>query len=160
MDGAVTGWQRQGFGSVTPYLLVEGAAELVEFLEDAFDAEILTRLDRPDGTLMHAELRIGDSMVMVGEATEEYGPYPASLYLYVEDCDDVFAAALEAGATIAMEPTTMRHAGERYGAVTDPAGNVWWIATHLEDVDVEEESRRIEEMTAAGEAPFDDYEAE
>lgn len=158
MGDAVTDWQREGFGSVTPYLLIEGADELVEFLEDAFDAEILTREDRPDGTLVHAELRIGDSMLMVGEASEEFGPYPASLYLYVEDCDDIFAAALEAGATIALEPTTVPNTGERYGAVTDPAGNVWWIATHLGDVDVEEESRRIEELTAAGEAPFDDYE--
>ena len=158
MAADVTDWQRGGFGSVTPYLLIEGADELVEFLEDAFDAEILSRQDRPDGTLMHAELRIGDSMVMVGEATEEFGPLPATLYLYVEDCDDVFAAALDAGATIAMEPMTMPHASERYGAVTDPSGNVWWIATHLEDVDVEEETRRIEELTAAGEAPDEEYE--
>ena len=154
----MTEWQREGFGSVTPYLMVEGANDLVEFLEDAFDADILSRLDRPDGTLMHAEVRIGDSMVMVGEATEEFGPLPATLYLYVEDCDDVFAAALDAGVTIAMEPTTMAEEGDRYGGVTDPSGNLWWIATHLEAVDVEEESRRIEEVTAADEIPFDDYE--
>ena len=154
----MTNWQREGFGSVTPYLLVEGAHELVEFLEDAFEAEILSREDRPDGTLMHAEVRIGDSMVMVGEATDEFGPLPATLYLYVEDCDDVFAAALDAGATIAMEPTTMPEEGDRYGAVTDPSGNLWWIATHLDEVDVEEESRRIEELTTAGEAPDEEYE--
>lgn len=154
----MTGWQRDGFGSVTPYLMVEGAHDLLEFLEDAFEAEILSRQDRPDGTLMHAEVRIGDSMLMLGEATEEFGPTPATLYLYVEDCDDVFAAALDAGAAIVMEPTTMAEEGDRYGGVTDPSGNLWWIATHLDPADIAEETRRIEEMTAAAEAPYEEYE--
>jgi uncharacterized glyoxalase superfamily protein PhnB len=146
-------WQRPGFTTVTPFLLVEGASELVEFLEDAFDAEILSRRDRPDGTLLHSEVRIGESMVIVGESFDEEGPMVAALYLYVEDCDDVFAAALDAGATIAVEPTTERHLGERHCAVTDPAGNVWWIATHLGELDAEEERRRVEALTAAGEEP-------
>lgn len=137
-------WQRAGFATVTPYLLVEGADELVVFLEEAFDGEVEVRQGRPDGTVIHAEVRIGDSMLMLGEATEDFGTAPASLYLYVPDCDATFAAALEAGATIAMEPTTMRGAGERYGGVTDPCGNLWWIATHLADVDVEAETARIE----------------
>ena len=146
-------WQRPGFTTVTPFLLVEGASELVEFLEDAFDAEILSRRDRPDGTLLHSEVRIGESMVIVAESFDEEGPMVAALYLYVEDCDDVFAAALDAGATIAVEPTTERHLGERHCAVTDPSGNVWWIATHLGELDAEEERRRVEALTAAGEEP-------
>ena len=155
----MTEWQREGFGSVTPYLMVEGANDLVEFLEDAFDAEILSPSGSTRTAPMHAEFsRIGDSMVMVGEATEEFGSAPATLYLYVEDCDDVLAAALDAGATIAMEPMTMPHASERYGAVTDPSGNVWWIATHLDAADIEEESRRIEEPTAAAKSPDEEYE--
>ena len=149
----MTDWQRSGFGTVTPYLMVEGASALVEFLEDAFDAEILTRRDRPDGTLLHSEVRIGDSMVIVAESFDEEGPMVAALYLYVEDCDDVFAAALDAGATIAVEPITERHLGERYGAVTDPCGNVWWIATHLGEIDEAAERRRVEAVTAAGEEP-------
>lgn len=145
--------QRPGFGTVTPYLLVEDASGLVEFLEDAFDAEILDRRDRPDGTLLHSEIRIGDSMLMVGESFDEEGPMVAALYLYVEDCDEVFATALDAGATIAAEPTTDRHLGERRAAVTDPCGNIWWIATHLGEIDAEAERRRVEEITRAGEEP-------
>ena len=137
-------WQRDGFATVTPYLLVEDADELVEFIEEAFDGEVMVRQSRPDGTLIHAEIRIGDSMVMLGEATDEFGTAPASLYLYVPDCNATFAAALQAGATIAMEPTTMRGIGERYGGVTDPCGNLWWIATHLAGVDVDAESARID----------------
>lgn len=148
-------WLRPGFSAVTPYLLVEGAAELVEFLEDAFDAEILSRRDRPDGTLLHAELRVAECMIVVGESFDVEGPMVAALFLHVEDCDEVFAAALDAGATIAVEPVTDRSLGERHAAVTDPSGNVWWITTHLGEIDVEEERRRVEALTAAGEEPPD-----
>ena len=146
-------WLRPGFSAVTPYLLVEGAAELVEFLEDAFDAEILSRRDRPDGTLLHAELRVAESMIVVAESFDEEGPMVAALFLHVEDCDEVFAAALDAGATIIVEPVTDRSLGERHAAVTDPSGNVWWITTHLGEIDVEEERRRVEAITRAGEEP-------
>ena len=147
----MTEWQRPDFGTVTPHLMVEGADELVEFLLDAFDAEVLTRRDRPDGTMLHAEVCIGDSMLIVSEATDEFGPIPAALHLYVEDCDDAFAASLEAGAAISTEPTTDRHSAERFAVITDPCGNVWRIATHLSQVDLAEERRRVEEMTEAGE---------
>ena len=146
-------WLRPGYSTVTPYLLVEGAAELVEFLEDAFDAEILTRRDRPDGTLLHAEVRVAECMIVVGESFDEDGPMVAALYLHVGDCDEVFAAALDAGATIAVEPVTDRTLGERHAAVTDPTGNVWWITTHLGEIDAEEERRRVEAVTKAGEEP-------
>jgi len=113
----MTEWQRPDFGTVTPHLMVEGADELVEFLLDAFDAEVLTRRDRPDGTMLHAEVCIGDSMLIVSEATDEFGPIPAALHLYVEDCDDAFAASLEAGAAISTEPTTDRHSAERFAVL-------------------------------------------
>ncbi len=133
-----------GYGAVTPYLLVEGVEELLAFLGRAFGAEEEYRLKRPDGTIMHAEARIAGSPVMMGEPMGEFGPMPASIFLYVEDCDAIYARAIESGGVSVMAPTTMEHAGERYGGVRDPSGNLWWIATHLEDVSAEEQARRIE----------------
>jgi uncharacterized glyoxalase superfamily protein PhnB len=131
-----------GYHAVTPYLLVPGVAWLIEFLKEAFGAEEQLRINRPDGSLGHAELRIGDSVVMLGEPTEAFGPMPASLYLYVEDCDAVYRRALRAGGTSVMEPADLP-SGERYGGVKDPSGNVWWVATHVEDVAPEEVARRF-----------------
>ena len=148
-------WQREGFGSITPYLIVEDVDELMEFLEEAFDADVLTRRDRPDGTVIQAEVQIGDSRLIIGEPTDELGPVPGAFYLYVADCDETFGRALDAGASIFMEPANTPHTGERCGGITDPAGNLWWIATHLEVVDEEAEYRRIEELTAAAEGPED-----
>ncbi len=137
----------EGYQTVIPYLLVEGAAELTTFLTDAFDAKVRQRLDRPDGSVMHVELEIGDSIVMIGEPMAQFGAMPSSIYLYVEDCDAIYQRALEAGATSIMQPTDMPHAGERYGGVKDPSGNLWWVATHIEDVSPEEQARRIETLT-------------
>ena len=137
-------WKRPDFGTVTAHLMVEGADEMIEFLLDAFDAEIFHRHDRPDGTLLDAEVCVGDSMLLVSEAGDEFGPLPTALRVYVEDCDDTFAAALEAGAAIATEPTTDRQTAERYAVVTDPCGNVWWIVTHLGEVDAEEDVEPLE----------------
>ena len=133
-----------GYHSITPYLLVNGVGELSTFLHAAFGATELSRLDRPDGTIMHIEARIGDSIVMMGEPMNEFGPMPASIYLYVDDCDTVYRRAVEAGGVSVMEPMDMVHAGERYGGVKDPSGNLWWIATHIEDVPLEEQKRRVE----------------
>jgi uncharacterized glyoxalase superfamily protein PhnB len=105
----------------------------------------MMRLDRQDGSVMHIEVRIGDSVVMMGEPMEAFGAMTASIYLYVEDCDAVYQRALEAGGTSIMEPMDMPHAGERYGGVRDPSGNLWWIATHKEDVLPEEQARRVRE---------------
>ncbi len=136
----------EGYGTVTPYLLVEKGEELIAFLQEAFGAEEKLRLRRPDGSLMHAEVRIGDSAVMLGEPMGEFGPMPASIYLYVTDCDAVYEQAMAAGGVSVMEPMDMVHAGERYGGIRDPSGNLWWIATHIEDVSAEEQARRIESM--------------
>lgn len=103
----------------------------------------LRGMRRPDGTVMHAEVKIGDSFVMMGEPTGEFGPMPSSIYLYVEDCDKVYERAVEAGAVSLMKPADML-TGERYGGVKDPAGNIWWVATHIEDPSKEEVRRRFE----------------
>lgn len=134
------------YHSVTPYLMVDGVADLVLFLVQAFDAREVFRLDREDGSVMHVEIELGDSIVMMGEPTSQFEAMPAVLYFYVEDCDAVYQRALLAGAVSLMEPTTMYHAGERYGGVRDPSGNIWWIATHVEDVSAEEQERRAREM--------------
>lgn len=136
---------REGFRTVTPYLFVAGAPRLLAFLHAAFDAESLAQEARPDGTVMHAELRIGDSMLMLAEASDEFGPMPTSIYLYVEDCDAVYQRALTAGGTSVFEIMTLP-SGERYGGVKDPCGNIWWIATHVEDVPQEEQQRRWREF--------------
>jgi uncharacterized glyoxalase superfamily protein PhnB len=135
----------EGFHAVTPYLMVPGVANLLDYLTNAFGAKELFRLHRPDGSLGHAEVRIGDSMVMLGEPMGTFGPMPAQIYLYVNDCDAVYRRAIEAGGTSVMDPMTMHFSGERYGGVKDPAGNIWWVATHIEDVTPEECARRFQE---------------
>lgn len=132
---------RDGFSTVTPYLLAEKVAGLIAFVIAAFKAQLLASEKRPDGTIMHAEVLIGDSMIMMGEASGEFGRMPASIYLYVADCDAVYKRALEAGGASVFEMMTLP-SGERYGGVKDPCGNIWWIATHVEDVAPEEQARR------------------
>jgi uncharacterized glyoxalase superfamily protein PhnB len=132
-----------GYHSVTPYLVVQGAATLIEFLKRAFEATETFRMAHQDGTVMHAEVKIGDSIVMMGEARGDHKPIPACIYLYVNDADAVYKRALQAGATSQMEPTDQFY-GDRHGGVMDPVGNLWWIATHVEDVAPEELKRRAE----------------
>lgn len=137
-----------GYHSLTPYLIVNGAAALIDFLIKAFDARETYRTATPDGTVMHAEIRIGDSMMMLSEARPDLPPMPTMLYLYVEDTDALYKRAIEAGATSIAEPTNHFY-GDRSGGVKDPSGNQWWIATHVEDVSAEEIARRAE-MSSAG----------
>lgn len=136
---------RDGFHTITPYLFVRGVPQLITFLSEAFSAQVLSRETRPDGTIMHAELRVGDSMLMVGEATDEFGPMPTSIYLYVTDCDAVYRRALQVGGSSVFEIMNLP-SGERYGGVKDPCGNIWWIATHVEDVPPEEQAKRWREF--------------
>lgn len=136
-------FQRKGFHSLTPYLLLPEIGPYLNFLVEVFEAEIKMKFDRPDGTVMHVELRIGDSMLMMGEPPDGFEIMTAGLYIYVLDCDLVYQKAMQSGCTSVMEPTTKSHAGERYGGVRDMRGNVWWIATHVEDVDEEEEKKRL-----------------
>jgi PhnB protein len=132
----------EGYHTVTPYLVVQGVAKLIDFLKRAFDAQELMRMPRPDGTILHAEVKIGDSIVMMGEATGEHKPMPGS-NLYVADTDATYKRALQAGASSTMEPADQFY-GDRNAGVVDPVGNHWWIATHIEDVPPEELARRAE----------------
>jgi PhnB protein len=137
----------EGYATLTPFLLVDDAAGLLDFMQAAFDAEILERMEGPDGRVMHALARIGDTRVMVGGATPQWPARPSSLYMYVEDCDVVYARAIAAGGSSLREPTTEFY-GDRSSGVQDPSGTQWWIATHVEDVEPEEIQRRSEEVAA------------
>jgi uncharacterized glyoxalase superfamily protein PhnB len=132
---------REGFHTITPYLVVQNASRLIDFLSAAFAGELISRMSRPDGSVMHAEMRIGNSMLMMGESTGDFSPTHTSIYLYVPDCDATYRAALAAGGISISEPRDMP-SGERYGGIKDPCGNMWWVATHVEDVSPEEQDRR------------------
>jgi len=119
------------YRTVTPYLIVPNVGRLIEFLVRAFGATERMRVPRPDGSIMHAEVTIGDSIVMMGEPTAEFGPMPTTIFLRVADCDAAYRRALDAGGTAVLKPTDQPHAGERYGGVKDPSGNIWWPATPL-----------------------------
>lgn len=138
----------EGYHTVTPYLTVPGVARLIDFVKRAFGAEITEGpMTRPDGTIMHVEVRIGDSKVMMGEPTGQFQPMPAMLYVYVKDTDATYLSAMRAGATSLMEPADQFY-GDRNAGVEDPCGNRWWIATHKEDVPAEEMARRARQAAA------------
>jgi PhnB protein len=132
-----------GYQRVIPYLTVPDAEAEMEFLKRAFGAAEMFVMRGPGGSIDHAELRIGDSVVMLGQARGEWKPTPCSIYLYDENVDATHARALAAGAT-SVSPPTDQFYGDRHGAVQDPAGNTWWIATHVEDVSPDEMARRHE----------------
>ncbi|NND16111.1 MAG: VOC family protein [Eudoraea sp.] len=120
-----------GLHRITPYLIVPGVNSLIIFLQNIFEAELRGAPKmREDGSVMHAELSIGDSVVMMGEPTEEIRAIPASLYVYVPDCDKTYAKAIKEGGLSIMEPQNFPH-GDRYGGIQDPSGNLWWIVTHI-----------------------------
>ena len=119
----------KGYTTVTPYLQVRGGAELLEFVKTAWGAVETVRTTRPDGSLGHSEARLGDSMLMIGESGGEFPAMPACLHYYVEDADDAYRRAVEAGATSLYEPMDQPY-GDREAGVTDAAGNSWFIATH------------------------------
>lgn len=130
-----------GFHTITPYLLVDAVEPLVEFLRGAFDARLREPIDRVDGTIRHAQLVIGDSALMLGRVREGGTPQPSMLYVYVDDCDDSYRRALASGATSIMPPADQFY-GDRTAGVRDPSGNQWWLATHVEDVSLEEHRAR------------------
>jgi uncharacterized glyoxalase superfamily protein PhnB len=138
-----------GYGTVTPYLVIPDVAKVIDFLKKAFDAtEPHPPHTGPDGRIMHAEVQIGDSRIMMGEPMGEFTPMPAMLHLYVEDCDALYKRAIDAGATPVMEISDQFY-GDRSGGVKDSAGNMWWIATHKEDVPPEEMEKRAKAAMAA-----------
>lgn len=134
----------QGYATVTPFLCVANASQLIDFLKRAFAAQVTFRMDRPDGAVAHAEVKIGDSKVMIGQP-EPGQETQAMLHLYVPDTDAVYARAMAAGATSIREPADQFY-GDRSGGVRDISGNQWWIATHVEDVAPEEMERRMASM--------------
>ena len=135
----------EGYYTVTPAIVVKGAAKAIEFYKQAFGAEELFRMDGPDGSVGHAEIRIGNSKIMLSDefpdwgvkGPEALGGSPVNLFLYVEDCDAVFNRAVEAGATVSM-PLADQFWGDRYGKLTDPFGHSWSVATHIKDLTPEE----------------------
>jgi uncharacterized glyoxalase superfamily protein PhnB len=133
-----------GYHAVTPYLVVDGAARLIDFLEEVFDAEQVERLDAPGGRIGHAQVRIGDSVVMLGDAGGEHAPMQMMLYVYVNDVDATFQRAIAAGG-VSLQPPSDQFYGDRSGGVKDPFGNIWWIATHIEDLSPAELNRRARE---------------
>ena len=134
-----------GFHAITPYLLTQGAARLIEFISTAFEGELKVRETRPDGAIMHATMQVGDSMLMLADATPPFEPMPSSIYLYVTDCDTVYQRALSCGG-ISVFPMMTLPSGQRYGAIKDPCANIWWVATQVEDVPPDEQERRWKEF--------------
>jgi len=121
-----------GFTTVTPYLFAKKADGLIEFLVNAFEAKELQRTLRPDYSVANALLKIGDSMIMITEAREDYPPMPASFFIYVASADYTMAKAVKAGATVEMDVTDTPHE-DRQGGIRDPFGNIWWISQRLAD---------------------------
>ena len=153
----------EGFHTVTPVLTLDNAAQAIEFYKKAFGAEEKSRAVGPDGKIMHADLRIGDSRIMLndpmagGKGPKALGGSPVSLWIYVEDCDALFNRAVAAGAQVfggAMGKLQDQFWGDRSGTVTDPHGYNWTIATHKEDLSKQEmEQRQAEWMKNFAQQP-------
>ena len=145
----------EGHRTVTPYLAIKNAAKALEFYKKAFDAREQYKLMVPDGRVGHAEIRLGDSIIMLsdefpeygGKAPEALGGSPVSLHLYVEDVDAFFKRALAAGAK-ERKPVMDQFYGDRSGQLEDPFGHLWWVATHKEDVAPDEMEKRMKAMFA------------
>lgn len=143
-------WIPEGYHSATPYLIIRGAAQAIEFYKRAFGATEIMRLDGPDGKVGHAEIKIGDSVIMLGDENLEAGicspktlnGTPVSILLYVQDVDTFVAQAAAAGASI-TRPVKDQFYGDRTGGIEDPFGHNWYLATHVEDVSQEEMKRRM-----------------
>ena len=144
----------EGYRRVTPYLVIQGASAAIDYYKKVFGATERGRMEAPGGMIGHAELTIGDSVVMLADEFGEMGfkspkvlgGSPVSLVLYVENVDEVFKRAVDAGGR-SIRPVENQFYGDRMGTLEDPFGHVWSIGTHVEDVSPEEMKRRSEEMT-------------
>jgi PhnB protein len=140
----------EGYHTVTPYLVIQGASRAIDFYKEAFGAVETVRMGGPDGKVGHAEIKIGDSMVMLADehpdmghrGPKAYGGTPVSLALYVEDVDSMFPRAIAAGAK-ELQPLKDQFYGDRSGTLEDPFGHIWTIGTHKEDVAPDEMERRM-----------------
>ena len=143
----------EGYHSMTPYLIIKGAAKAIDYYKKAFGATEIMRMAAPDGTVGHAELKIGDSIFMMGEEMPQMGyrspqgSSPVGLMVYVDDVDRVFQQAIAAGGRVAKDVKDQFY-GDRSGTLYDPFGHMWTIATHVEDVSEEEMKRRMAKYMA------------
>jgi len=143
----------EGMRTITPHLVCEGAAQAIEFYKKAFNAVENSRMPAPDGKIMHAQMKIGDSVFMLVDAFPDHGCFgpkhyqgtPVTLHLYVPDVDASYAQAVKAGATAKMPPADMFW-GDRYGVLIDPFGHSWSVATHTRDLTPEQMERGMREM--------------
>lgn len=138
-----------GHHTITPGMVVPGVSRLIDFLKAAFGAEEVERYEAPDGTVAHAEVRIGDSSLMMGEPFAGFAPMPCMLTLYVDDVDATFKRAVEAGAQSLEEPKNQPY-GYRTARVRDPSGNRWSISQVIEELTREEIERRMADMLKGG----------
>jgi len=136
-----------GYYTVTPYITVDDAGAVIEFLKQAFDAQETFAMRDEHGKVRHAEVKVGTSMLMLGSSHDQWKARPANFYVYVAEVDAVYKKAVAAGGKSVAEPETQFY-GDRHGAVTDSQGNTWWIATHVEDVAAEELGRRAKAAAA------------
>jgi PhnB protein len=145
-----------GYAAVTPYLTIKGAAQAIEFYKKAFGAKENLRMPTPDGKVAHAELAIGDSLIMLSDPFDQgqtktpkkAGATTVGIFLYIDDVEETYKQALDAGATSTQEPEDMFW-GDRFARVTDPYGHSWQLATHVEDIEPEEMERRSREAMAS-----------
>jgi uncharacterized glyoxalase superfamily protein PhnB len=123
-------YKPEGYPSVSAYVMVDGAQRVIDFLKKTFDATELRRYDSPDGTIMHAEMRIDDTVVMLSDGGGQFPAFPIWLHVYVPDVDETYRRALEAGGVSVQEPV-QKGDPDRRGGVKDPSGNTWWISTQM-----------------------------
>jgi PhnB protein len=146
----------KGYSTITPYLVIKGAAKAIDYYKKVFGATVVVRMDGPDGRVGHAELQIGDSRIMLADenpqmgyrSAESIGASPVSLYVYLPDCDKVVAQAVAEGAKI-LKPVQDQFYGDRSGFLQDPFGHLWGIATHKEDVSPQEMDERARKAMQA-----------
>jgi len=134
----------EGNSVVSPYLIVESIENQIEFLRNVFDGALIESAKQPDGFISHAEVKIGDTTIMMGRANQKFPPVPSMNYVYVKNADEVYRKALDNDAASLMEPED-RFYGNREGGVKDPQGNTWWIAQFLKKVSMEEIEKKISE---------------
>jgi uncharacterized glyoxalase superfamily protein PhnB len=126
-----TTWKPENYNSVSVYIVADNAQELIDFVKKTFDAADLRRFDMPDGKIMHAEVRVGDTVVMVADAGGTYPAFPVWLHVYVPDAQATYKKALAAGGASVQEPVHKPGDPDLRGGVKDPCGNTWWISTQL-----------------------------
>jgi uncharacterized glyoxalase superfamily protein PhnB len=155
-DMTITNGKPEGYTTLTPFLVCSPAADAIRFYEEVFGATVVSRMDGPDGTVMHAELDLGDGRLQLSDPNEQYGlvvpdrsgdSVSSSTCIYVSDVDDVFARSVERGAAVREKPGTFV-TGDRFASIYDPFGHRWAFMTKVEEVSPEETERRLAEWAA------------